>query len=295
MKVLWVVFFRLVVRLIALIPLNARVFLGRLLGSLVALVPSRDQKIASLQLKKIYGNRPSRPPVTRVYAHLGRVALESLNLWPILKNPDRFPIVHNAELVERCKQTGALALTAHFGNWDLLAASMVQLGVPVNAIARKARKADFQDLLTDLRTNYGIQSLWRENSKSLKTIIQCLKDKQIIAALVDQDTRVSSLHSSFFGIKAKTPSGLVVLARRLEVPIVSAFCAVSRTGRYEVWVEEFDSDLDAQQVLDEFHQRLEDIIIRFPEQWVWFHKRWRTGIDQHTMSSKEYMNYLESM
>ena len=73
---------------------------------------------------------------------------------------------------------------------------------------------------------------------------------------------------------------------------VSAF--LFRTGwfRYTMFVEEIPSSSSEYEILHSYNQRLEALIRRYPDQWVWFHKRWRSLPDGTTLSSREYEDTL---
>ena len=64
-------------------------------------------------------------------------------------------------------------------------------------------------------------------------------------------------------------------------------------GDYILYLNEI-KNTDIQVIVDKYHLDLENALRAHPEQWVWFHKRWRTQ-NGKTMSSKEYLNYLNNL
>ena len=282
---------RFIIAALGSLPLAARSLLGRLLGSVFALIPTRDRRIARLQLDVFMKAHGGRRLLRRVYAGLGQTFFESLNLRPLLKGHiacDR-PDVLAAILA---KKRGIVALTAHTGNWDLMAAFFIRQGLRLSTVGREARSPSLQRLLTEIRSGYGVQTLWRAERETVRRMIGELNGGHVVAALIDQDTRVASLMSPFLGLPAKTPSTMVDLARKHSALIVASF--VFRTGfiRYRVFLHEIDAQLPTQQVLDRYHQLLGEHLQSFPEQWVWMHKRWRTLPDGETLSSRRYAEYL---
>jgi KDO2-lipid IV(A) lauroyltransferase len=185
-----------------------------------------------------------------------------------------------------------VCLTGHTGNWDLLAAYVISRGIPLTTIGREARSPTAQKVLETVREGYGIETIWRSDRTGLKRLLQCLKERRVVAALIDQDTRVDSIMVPFFGTPAKTPVSLISLGRKMNARFVTAF--LFRTGwfRYSVWVEEIPDLNSEYDILCEYHQRLETLIRRFPSQWVWFHKRWRSLPDGTALSSREYQALL---
>jgi KDO2-lipid IV(A) lauroyltransferase len=219
--------------------------------------------------------------------------MESLNVRPILDTGITF---ENLECLRRLVASGkgVIALSAHFGNWELLAAFASSQGFNLAAIGQFPRKTALQPLLESLRTRNGVATLWRTDSGGAKAILGHLKRGGIVAAVIDQDTRVDSVMVPFFGIPAKTPSAVVSMALRLGLPITTAFSARRPDGGFNIYFDEILERDSPEAVLTEYHRRLENLIREYPEQWVWFHKRWRTLPDQSTLSSREYINRLES-
>jgi KDO2-lipid IV(A) lauroyltransferase len=190
-------------------------------------------------------------------------------------------------------QRPIICLTAHTGNWDLLAAYVISRGIPLTTIGREARNPTAQAILRSIREGYGIETIWRSDRSGLKRIISCLKERRVLAALIDQDTRVESVSSVFFDRPAKTPVSLITMGRKMNARFVTAFLFREGLGRYRVFVEDLgEADTDIE-ILDRYNKRLESYIRRYPSQWVWFHKRWRTTPDGVTLSSREYARTLE--
>jgi KDO2-lipid IV(A) lauroyltransferase len=166
---------------------------------------------------------------------------------------------------------------------------MIHRGIPITTIGKEARNPAAQHILARMRLGYGIETLWRSDRRAVRRLMECLKERRVVAALIDQDTRVESHFIPFFGCPAKTPSSLISLGKRARARFVSAF--LFRVGflRYEVFAEEFPDDLGEDEILTLYNARLEALIRRFPAQWVWFHKRWRSRPDGTVLSTREYL------
>lgn len=267
--------------------------ISKVLGCLITTLPIRENRISKLQIKKILKSRDSS--LTRKnYQSLCYNILESFNLFPILKNP-RAIKCKNETLLEELLNTPqpVIALTAHFGNWDLLAAYIVSRGGKLITIGRPARVPFFQKLLSSLKDKYGIETIWRESAADGRKLIKKIKAGYIGGVLIDQDTKVKSITSDFFGLPAKTPVSLINLGLKLNVRFVSAFMARNKDNTHTLYLTEIKSD-QAKEICNQYHQALQSVICKYPEQWVWFHKRWRTPEDK-TMSSEEYVNFLKNL
>ena len=187
-----------------------------------------------------------------------------------------------------------MVLTAHTGNWDFLAAYIIKSGIPISTAAKAARNPTLQNVLAYLRDRYGIKTIWREPGISpSKRILEELKNKQIVAGLIDQDTKVSSVYAPFFDLQTKTPSGLVALGKRASADIYTCFIFRKDNNNFAIHLDKIDSKLDINQTLEDYNKKLESCIKLYPSQWVWFHKRWRSLPEGKTLSTQKYLTFLK--
>jgi KDO2-lipid IV(A) lauroyltransferase len=288
----------LLCRLLGFIPLTIRRKLGSKLGVIASILfLSREKQIIKYQLLKYTPKLYSTDFYSRIFSHFGRVIFENLNTAPIIKQ-SKFTIVSNSNVtLDEVKnlKNGALALTGHFGNWDVLGGFFASIGVPLYTIGRRARSQIGQSILEKIRSDNGVTTLWRDDEHSAKEIVSLFKSGKLVAALIDQDTPVRSIFVNFFGAPVKTPSGIVTLANRFNRPIYISFIAQEQDLSYTIYVERVDPNLSEVEVLELYHKQLEAIIHKYPHQWVWFHKRWRTSnSEQKTLGTSEYINWLKS-
>ena len=282
----------LALKALASLPLELRRILGSSAGYMFSLLPSRERKLASLQLRMIFGHDRV---LQSVFSAVGRSIMESLNLAPILRRSAALVSCSDPLLLERVGRQGgpAIVLSAHTGNWDLMAAYAVQHGWQLAVVGRPTRKALLHTILQRIRLSYGVQTLWR-GELSAKRIVQALREGKVVGALIDQDTRVKSLNVPFMGVSAKTPASLAQIALRMRIPVLSAFVVRLPQDRFHIELQELSGFSSPQSLLEEFNRRLEQVIRRFPEQWVWFHKRWRSPNQDTTLSSTQYLDFLQS-
>lgn len=284
-----------VLQIFGSLPFIVRGTIGWILGYCFGFFPSRERRIAQLQLRVLMRDRNAGRTTRRAFANAGRTILESLNLSPALKSSKYTITPHGWDAVKPLLSSSRpiIALTAHTGNWDLLGAYVVAQGVHVTTIGREARSRLAQSILAAIRKRYGIHTIWRSDKSAIKRLAAELKNGNTIAALIDQDTRVKSEFAPFFGLPAKTPSSLVSLGKRYDAYFVSAF--IFRTGwrEFSLFIEPFAEEASEVEILKMYNARLEQYIREYPEQWVWFHKRWRSRMNGDTLSSSRYLTFLE--
>jgi KDO2-lipid IV(A) lauroyltransferase len=286
-----------IMHLIGSLPIRVRIWLGRMIGRMSALLPTRARAIASLHLDLMLQEAGGSALTSRVFQNVGQSFMESLNLEPYLKDPGRYVICDQLEQGREwvASGKGVVALTAHTSNWDLLAAYFIRMGIPITTVGRQAKKAFLQPALEELRNRYGVRVIWRSDGDGVKQMIGILKKGGVVAALIDQDTKVNSAHVPFFGFPAYTPSGLAALAKRYGAIIAVPLIFREESGRYRITIEQIDGSLSVEEILARYSAILERSIREHPEQWVWFHKRWRTHPSQGILSSSRYIEYLRAL
>ena len=230
----------------------------------------------------------------------------SLNSFPSIIQLNRVRLV-GANIADYLIETnrGCIALAAHTGNFELLAATFARMGSKLTVVARTPKYPELHNLFNQIRHEYGMTLLWREDVAIARKLMSALQQGNIVALLIDQDTNLPNSFSDFFGLKAATPISPVRLALRAKVPLFTSF--IYRTGwmSHEILVEEIcgleTPTLGEAEILSIYNARLEKIIRAHPMQWPWWHKRWRRRPDidydknpEALLRTAQYLAWLEN-
>jgi KDO2-lipid IV(A) lauroyltransferase len=177
---------------------------------------------------------------------------------------------------------GILSIVAHFGNWELLPVGIPIYARPIHIVYRPLDNKIIDNIVEYVRTMRG-NSLIPKGGSGRK-IIELLKQNQIIGILSDQNVNTSEgVFVDFFGRPACTGVGLTVMAMRSGAPIIAIFPARQKSGRYKVIVKppieavstgNYEADLVYN--TQRFTKIIEGVVREYPEQWFWFHQRWKT-------------------
>jgi Kdo2-lipid IVA lauroyltransferase/acyltransferase len=258
----------------------------------VGLFLLRERSIAELQLRRFLPEVNASAIARDIFSELGQMVAESVAPHHLIAHHEQYFECPDWHLIEeiRSQHSSIVGLTAHLGNWDLLGAYVVKKGLPVIAVGRQARSDLLQATLVRLREELGLKILWRGQQDAALAVKDLLREGSAIAGVVDQDTRATSIFSSFFGLAASTPCTLVRIAIVQKTPLVAIFLVRRPKARYLVRIFLLHGE-DEQSILDQFHSHLENLIREYPAQWVWFHKRWRTRPEQR-LSNSEYLKFL---
>ena len=243
-----------------------------------------------------------------VFEHVGRVIGEAMLIPLILRNPDKYIESVGDEVIEELlsKKEGAVCLSGHIGCFELLAAYQTYRGVSLSVIGRYPNIEWMGIAVEKIRRAYGIRIIWREAKSSGRILHNSLTSGEFLAALIDQDTKLENKFSPFFGIQASHPIMPIRLAIRTKRPILTSF--IVRTGVLTHRVESHALDYDPesenaeQEILDEYAKRLNEIVSRYPDQWIWWHKRWRRRPDidynenpEKLKNSNEYRDWTKEL
>lgn len=204
------------------------------------------------------------------------------------------------------EKTSALTLTAHLGSFELLAPFYARVGFNVSVLRRSPNYPILNELQRDFLLWGGTETIWRHERSSTRKLLRCLRDqKRVIAGLIDQDTNLENAFSPFFSLEAASPIAPIRLAIKYALPIYSTFIVRTKRLHHHIIIKpiEYDGGDPAAEklVLDEYNRRLEALICRFPEQWLWWHRRWRRrpGVDyvshrEQLRGTKAYLEWLKS-
>lgn len=266
-------------------------------GWCIGALPLRETRIARLQFQVFAPGENPACATRKIFGHCGATVLESCAVEPIIKENPQCISCTDWEMVHSllAEGKGLVALTAHYGNWELLAGYVAAQDIPLTVVGRQTRQSHFHKEIAHIRESYGVKTVWRENTSLAREIISDLKNGNVVAALIDQDTDVQSAFVPFFGMPASTPSSLVRLALRSKTPIVAAFLRRNRDCTFTVRITHLTNASSVEEILLHYHQLLEEEIRTDPHQWVWFHKRWRTTQSEGKRSSKLYLQWLEEL
>jgi Lauroyl/myristoyl acyltransferase len=220
-----------------------------------------------------------------VYRHFAIVSAEFFDLpFITTENIHKWVEVDGLENYQAAiaKGKGALSIVAHFGNWELMTIAVPIYLKPMYIVYRPLDNPVFDNIVEYVRTMNG--NILIPKGGSGKKIMELLKENQIIGILSDQNVAAyEGVFVDFFGRPACTGVGLAVMAMRSGASVVPAFMARQKSGKYRLILkpaveithtDNYDADLVVN--TQRFTKIVEEIIREYPDQWFWFHQRWKT-------------------
>lgn len=285
--------------LLRLLPLGIGYRLSERLADLAYIFLGRSRTRALKNLKMAFGKEKGESElegITReLFRNYGRNMAEVAHTNDPKKLFSKLNIQIQGEenLVQAFeKGKGLVFATAHFGNWELMAAYMVHKGYPVNVIARPMRDKRLDELVNGMRKVAGVSVIKR--GKAGMELFRCLKRNEGLGVLVDLDTNGPGMFVDFFGIPAYTQTGPVSLATRSNAVLLMGL--IHREGPFSHRIDIYPAlelgpglseEEKIRQALRILNKTLEEEIRAHPQQWAWMHRRWRRKPDGSKLRNRE--------
>jgi KDO2-lipid IV(A) lauroyltransferase len=269
---------------LAWLPARVGLWVGARLGDLAWAALPRRRTVALENLTRAFPERPA-PELARVgrdsFRHLGMNFVESCVFYfrPPARLLSRVSIEGLSHFEAADAQgRGMLLLTAHYGNWELLAASHALARFPLSVVMRPLDSPAFEPILERFRLRSGVELITKR--RALTDIVDALRRRRMVGILLDQNaSRREGVFVPFFGVPASTSKGMALIALRTGAPVLPVFIRRRPDGRHVVHAGApvpVPSDGDVVAFTRAFNEAIEAAIRRAPEQWFWLHRRWKT-------------------
>jgi len=178
---------------------------------------------------------------------------------------------------------GVLFLTAHFGGWELSAFAHSLHGHWMHVVVRAMDNVYLDRLIRQYRTMHGNQIV--EKDDFVRGLLAAMRAGEVVGILMDTNmTPPQGIFVDFFGIPACTASGLARIALKTNAAVVPTFTIWDADlGKYRLrfdpaveLVQTDDLEADIKTNTQRFTSIIEDYVRKYPAQWLWVHRRWKT-------------------
>ncbi len=271
-------------------PIDLNLRTARILGRIwwLAMRRHRDRAMEHLRaaLGDVYGEAELRRIARRSFEHFAQLYLVELVQTPRVVSEwswARYCVLDGLGPALRVMLSGrgAVLLTGHFGNYELLGFTVSRLGLPLTAVMRPLDNPLLNEMLVESRRAGGLSLLAK---KGVTEAAQRVVDAGgALAFIADQDAGKKGAFVDFFGRKASTYKSIGLLAMAKRVPVIVGYAVRERRGfHYRLSIErviepeEWDAQADPLLwITQEYTHALERAIRRHPEQYLWIHRRWK--------------------
>jgi KDO2-lipid IV(A) lauroyltransferase len=190
-------------------------------------------------------------------------------------------------LAARARGKGVLILTGHLGAWELSSFYHSLMGYPMGMVIRRLDNRVLDEYVNSIRCLHGNRVLHKDDFA--RGLLTAMRAGQTVGILMDTNmTPPQGEFVKFFGLTACTASGLARVALRTGAAVLPGFCLWEEKERQYVLHfgpelkftrnagHEADREAEIQALTQQCNDVLESWIRRYPDQWLWIHRRWKT-------------------
>jgi len=281
---------RMICVLLRLVPAELCFQAARLLGPALAILAPLRKKVVLENLRRAFPDEDSQSLgrlVRETYRHFLYFGLEFIFLtrWSGEETARRISAVDGMEHLEQAKSTGRpfLVVTGHMGNWEMMGSYFADKGYDLSVLAKPMHNPLTDRYINAARRKAGMEVI-PTGDNVIRDVLSAVKRKRHVVFLADQDARRAGIFVPFLGTQASTFTGPALFSVRTGCPILPVYDIWEGPGRHRiiflppVYPPEKPADRDsAVRGLTEAHVRgLEEMVRRYPSQYFWFHRRWKT-------------------
>lgn len=183
----------------------------------------------------------------------------------------------------RVSGRGVLFFTGHFGSWEVFNLLPPAFGFDMNILVRRIDNPLVENYVDKMRTRFGSVTL--DKTKSARTMFRILRNGGLLGILADLNAQEKEgVFVDFFGVPASTTVSIAKLAVSTEAHVLPAFAVWEESKqKYVVYLEPpikynagDNSDDNIRDLTQKITATVEKYVRKYPEQWLWIHKRWNT-------------------
>jgi len=264
---------------------------ARIIHFLFKRLSKRHSRIVSANLKIAFPQKTETEIKTlkqKVYKHFSVIFSQILFLYAKKKPKKILPDIEvkNLDTIKKIltRKKGVIVFSAHFGNWELIPFILNRnLNKKIYCIARKMDNPLIEKMVKDFRSYMGSEIIYKIGS--IRTVLKELENNNIILILIDQNTLPrEGVFVDFFSRKVSTITSVSQLHLKKKYAIVPLFVSYEQDKIVLDIQDEIKfppTDNLKKDILDLTQQctsLIEDKIGEFPDQWFWFHNRWKNQL-----------------
>ena len=171
---------------------------------------------------------------------------------------------------------GIIFVSGHFGAWEILAAWLGYNQYPISAVATKQGNRGADKFFLELRSQFGMKHIYRK--VSIDNMYEILEQKEILGLVSDQDAKTRGVFVKFFNQQTSTPKGAARFHLKSGAPIIFTVCYQNKPNDYTIEFHPITiaPNTTVELITQSYTSILEKYIRQYPEQYFWFHRRWKT-------------------
>jgi len=274
--------------LVRILPEGFLLFVLKNFVFFFSLLGKRYNRVLRNNLRQAFPELSSREQTRlrrSVYLHFSRLLADNLSLLTGKRNINKKTLkISGLEILESSLKQGrgVILFSAHLGNWELIPFLLAgKTGRRITNIARPMDNPLVEGLVSKFREHPGTAIVYKKNA--LRVILARLKNNEMVGVLIDQNTvPKEGCFVDFFGRPATVNPVMVQLSLKKSIPLIGAFLhyddadAVHLEIGPKMPLQDYQDSGGLNRLLQDMTGVIENKIRAHPEQWLWFHNRWKT-------------------
>jgi KDO2-lipid IV(A) lauroyltransferase len=272
--------------LVCSISLKTALKIGDFVGDFIFYALKIRKKVAIENLKRAFPEKIEKELIEithRLYRNVGRLIVEFARL-PLLdeKVINEICDIEGEDVLKTAlfEGKGAIIMSGHFGNWELMAGALAKKGYPINVVELEQSNKKVNEIMRQHRKSTGIRLI--PTQRALRESLRALKSNQFVAILADQSGGKDGLYIKYFGIDSSTPKGPAVIALKTGSPIIVGYDIRKDNFKHYIKFERLDlsgltgnEEEDIKIITQRHTSMLEQYVRKYPDHWFWMHRRWK--------------------
>jgi KDO2-lipid IV(A) lauroyltransferase len=267
---------------------HAARFAGSVFGAMGLVVSPNRRRRALDNLRKILvdaSDRERKKIRRRCFIEFGAGFAETFHLHR--KKRSYLRRFADVEGVERLRSAaspgkGVIIVGSHLSNFPFGMLALSGMGFPVAALIRAADNARVEEMNNEIRSHFGLSWIYvKPREKAARDCLRWLSAGGILWVLVDQRNR-NGIVAKFLGQLSQVAPGAALFAQKLGCPVLPAVTVRMDNSRYRVIIgseiqiaSSGDRTADLRENMEKFLEAVGQHVLKYPEQWTWFHKMWK--------------------
>ena len=265
---------------LSLLSRKLSIRLAKIIGSLIYIILPIRKAVAKQNLKIVFPNKSENKInklIKKTYQHYSIIFFEFMRQ----KFTKMASIKINVDDTTKSilsSEKGIILMTAHLGNWELIIPTL-GLYKKSTIVVKEQRNLGGDKFVCEVREGHNITLL--KTSKSKGGMITALRNGEVLGLASDQNADNKGTEILFFDHKASVPKGAAYFNYKTKCPIAIGFCMLNKDYSYDFKLRYLDIEHTEHNIENlfelvgqKFSNILEKEILKKPEQYFWFHRKW---------------------
>lgn len=297
-------FFKFISKIFCFLPLKFSLAIGRGLAKFLWIfLPAKRKRIAIENIKIcLNADEKKAEEIAKISSvGLGEIFMEVLN-FPRLKNmmKDYVQVIGLENLTNYINSSeregrGAVIMTCHGDNWELMGGAFAQNGIPLVGVAKKQKSSGADKFVNEYRTLIGMHITYKSD---VREMYKMMDEGHFIGLIMDQDVgRHDGVVVKFFNRATNFVTGAAAMSRFKKIPIFPAFMHKNFDGTHTLEIfppltveRTNDKRADIYKMTQTLASLIENHVRRYPQEWFWLHDRWKSMRVEFTPEEIEKLN-----